>query len=91
MNIIETNPFSNIRSYMLQTLEVIWSFLIKAYDTWGIDIEGMFAPKLVNSVISIVKELILQYEYELNPAILKQIYFEIVFMIEFHQSASSNF
>ena len=91
INMIETNPFSNVRNYMLQVLEVIWSFLIKAYDAWGTDIEGMFAPKLINSVISVIKDLITQYEYELNPAVMKQLYFEIVFLVDLHQSSSSKF
>ncbi|CAI2384518.1 unnamed protein product [Moneuplotes crassus] len=76
---VEVNPLTSIRPYMFDILETICSFLIKIFDGSGSQSKGLFFPK---KLFSIQSDLLTQYEFELTPEILKQIYFEYQFLFE---------
>lgn len=82
ITMIEKQPLSNVRTYVLEILEVICSFLIKVYDSWGTDMEGLWAPKLLTYIFTIESDFLTQYEFELTPSILRQIYYEFEFIFE---------
>ena len=82
IHMIETTPFTRVRDYVTEIMEVLCSFLIKAYDTCTPDLETILLPKLVLYIFNAYSDCFIKYEYELEPETLKQIYFEIEFIID---------
>ena len=82
IHMIETTPFTRVRDYVTEIMEVLCSFLIKAYDTCTPDLETILLPKLVLYIFNAYSDCLIKYEYELEPETLKQIYFEIEFIID---------
>lgn len=79
LNMVQDTPLTGIRPYMFDILEIICSFLIKIIDSSGKQGNGLFFPK---KIFAIQSDLLTQYEFELTPEILKQIYFEYQFFFE---------